>query len=154
MLKNWKKFTFYCRIGTRQVSKGSKEPDKDNFVLFLLKVWWHDANLVVYFWKLTVHTVYYIHDITFIQYSHPSPFAEVLSWRRRLSSTLVSTCCKGMQPLWGRHFRVAILYTGDNTMEAILCVSRGLFIPGQQGRILILNDASSMPDYSFLSHEI
>jgi hypothetical protein len=39
-----------------------------------LKGWWHDATLFVYF---DIYISQYIHSITFIQYIHPSPFAEV-----------------------------------------------------------------------------
>jgi hypothetical protein len=38
-----------------------------------LKVWWHDATLLVYF----SYIITYIHSITFIQYIYPLPFAEV-----------------------------------------------------------------------------
>jgi hypothetical protein len=41
----------------------------------IFKVWWRDATLFcLFFIFYNIHTV--IHSITFIQYIHPSPFAE------------------------------------------------------------------------------
>jgi hypothetical protein len=43
------------------------------FLMSFFKVWWRDATLFVYFIFCT-----YIHSVTFIQYTHPSPFVEFL----------------------------------------------------------------------------
>jgi hypothetical protein len=42
----------------------------------ILKVWWQDATLFVYFSYFITYSTY-IHSITFIQYIYLSPFAEV-----------------------------------------------------------------------------
>jgi len=59
-------------------AKNVRKTEKRNstFSIYFLKVWWQDATLFDLFYDFWLYSTY-IHTITFVHYSHPSPVAEV-----------------------------------------------------------------------------